>query len=264
MEHAFPNVNFRREVTLGHLMLDHDAPTGVLAKVNPPIRAREDVEYMWQAIADGKLDWVVSDHACCRHELKVDGTKAGDIFLAKSGFGGTEYLLPGMVSEGTKRGLPLHRIAELVAWNPARRFGLEGKGDLAPGFDADIALVNPAKTWTIRSADSESSQGYTPFEGIELSAAVEETYLRGRAVWRDGRAVGAPSGRYLHRSRDRDGRSLLEHGRPPPTRSPPGHRSAPIAVASARPMRPFASPMPRAPSIAGVVGSPGTGVGQDP
>jgi allantoinase len=209
MEHAFPNVNFRREVTLGHLMLDHDAPTGVLAKVNPPIRAREDVEYMWQAIADGKLDWVVSDHACCKHELKVDGTKAGDIFLAKSGFGGTEYLLPGMVSEGTKRGLPLHRIAELVSWNPARRFGLEGKGDLAPGYDADIALINPSKTWTIRAADSESSQGYTPFEGIELTAAVEETYLRGRPVWRDGRAVGPASGRYLHRSRDREGRSLV-------------------------------------------------------
>lgn len=58
-------MNFRREVTLGHLMLDHDAPTCEFAKANPPIRAGEDVKYMWQAIVDGKLDWEASDHACC-------------------------------------------------------------------------------------------------------------------------------------------------------------------------------------------------------
>jgi allantoinase len=199
MEHAFPNVDFRREVTLGHLLLDHDAPAGNLAKVNPPIRAREDVEFLWSALHEGKIDWVCSDHACCRHEMKVDQQFAGDVFRAKSGFGGTEYLLPGLVSEGRRRGVPLHRIAELVAWNPARRYGLARKGDLAPGYDADIAIVDPERTWTIRSADSESTQGYTPFEGIELGAAVVETYLRGRPIFRDGRVLGSPTGRYLDR-----------------------------------------------------------------
>jgi allantoinase len=72
MAKAFPHVNFRREVTVGHLLLDYDAPTGVLAKVNPPIRSRADVEYLWETLLDGKLDWVCSDHACCRHEMKVD------------------------------------------------------------------------------------------------------------------------------------------------------------------------------------------------
>ncbi len=76
MAKAFPHVNFRREVTVGHLLLDYDAPTGVLAKVNPPIRSRADVEYLWQTLLDGKLDWVCSDHACCRHEMKVDANAA--------------------------------------------------------------------------------------------------------------------------------------------------------------------------------------------
>ena len=77
MAKAFPHVNFRREVTVGHLLLDYDAPTGVLAKVNPPIRSRDDVEYLWKTLLAGKLDWVCSDHACCRHEMKVDAKEAG-------------------------------------------------------------------------------------------------------------------------------------------------------------------------------------------
>jgi allantoinase len=77
MAKAFPHVNFRREVTVGHLLLDYDAPTGVLAKVNPPIRSRADVEFLWETLLDGKLDWVCSDHACCRHEMKVDAQDPG-------------------------------------------------------------------------------------------------------------------------------------------------------------------------------------------
>ena len=53
----------------------------------------------------GNLDWVCSDHACCNHEMKMDGKKPGNMWLGKSGFGGTEYLLAGLVSEGRKRGL---------------------------------------------------------------------------------------------------------------------------------------------------------------
>ncbi len=209
MEHAFPHINFRREVTLGHLLLDYDAPTGNFAKVNPPIRSRDDVEALWRAVHEGKIDWVCSDHACCKHEIKVDQKTPGDIFLAKSGFGGTEYLLAGLVSEGSRRGLPLHRIAELTAWNPARRFGVPSKGDLAPGYDADIAIVDPSYSWTIRSADSESAQGYTPFEGVELQAAVVETWLRGRPIFRNGKVIGSPAGRYIDRSAAQLGRQAV-------------------------------------------------------
>ena len=199
MAQLFPHIDFRREVTIGHLMLDVDAKTGVLAKVNPPIRPREDVEYIWEQVLAGKVDWVVSDHACCRHETKAAKKTFGNIWLAKSGFGGTEYLLPALVSEGMKRGLSLNRISQLLSLNPARRFGLNSKGDIAPGLDADLALVDPRETWTIRAKDSESTQGYTPFEGLELGARVKATFLRGELVCENGNVLGKPRGHYLHR-----------------------------------------------------------------
>jgi len=199
MADVFPHIDFRREVTIGHLVLDVNSKSGVLAKVNPPIRPREDVEFLWRKVLEGKVDWVVSDHACCRHETKAAKHALGNIWLAKSGFGGTEYLLPALLSEGTKRGLPLHRVAELTSYNPARRFGANAKGDIAPGLDADLVLVDPRSSWTIRAADSESTQGYTPFEGIELTHKVKATFLRGELVCENGKVVGPPRGCYLHR-----------------------------------------------------------------
>src|SRR5262245_2238598 len=199
MAAVFPHINFRREVTIGHLVLDTNSKAKALAKVNPPIRPREDVEFLWEKLLEGKVDWVVSDHACCRHETKAARKTFGNIWLAKSGFGGTEYLLPALISEGTKRGLPLGRIAALISYNPAKRFGLNSKGDIAEGLDADLAIVDPKETWTIRAKDSESTQGYTPFEGIELSARVKATFLRGELVCENGNVAGKARGRYLHR-----------------------------------------------------------------
>jgi allantoinase len=199
MAGVFPHIDFRREVTVGHLLLDVDAPTGAYAKVNPPIRPREDVEFLWRAVLDGAVDWIVSDHACCAEEAKAAGRGRGDIWLARAGFGGTEYLLAGVYSEGSKRGLAPHRMAELLSLNPARRYGLLHKGDIAVGLDADLALLDPERRVTVRAADSPSAQGYTPFEGQELTGQVTATFLRGRLAWEAGRVVGPARGRYIHR-----------------------------------------------------------------
>ncbi|WP_326552086.1 dihydroorotase [Micromonospora sp. NBC_01813] len=199
MAGTFPHIDFRREVTIGHLLADCHSAHGLGGKVNPPLRPRDDVEALWSYLLDGKIDWVVSDHACCRDELKF-GADRDDVFLAKSGFGGAEYLLAGMVSEGGRRGLPVNRIARLTAGNPAQRYGLGAtKGSIRLGLDADIALVDPGHTWTVRAADSESAQEYTPFEGFELTAKVTDTFLRGRQIMTDGVVTTEPAGRYLAR-----------------------------------------------------------------
>nr|WP_274387705.1 amidohydrolase family protein [Salsipaludibacter albus] len=197
MAQAFPHVDFRREVTVGHLTRDF-TQTGIGAKVNPPIRSRDDVEALWDAVLDGEVDWIVSDHACCRDEMKF-GEDREDVFLAKSGFGGTEYLLSGVFTEGSRRGLGLGRLAELLSTNPARRFGLDTKGELAAGFDADVVLFDPDATFTVDAADSESSQEYTPFEGMELTGKVVDVFLRGERIVADGSVVGEPTGTYLRR-----------------------------------------------------------------
>ncbi len=199
MRDLFPHINFRREVTIGHLLLDTDSPNGLLAKVNPPIRPRADVEFLWERLLDRDVDWVVSDHACCRTEIKYNAEHPEDIWMAKSGFGGTEYMLSGLHSEGTRRGLSLNRMAELASWNPARRFGLLNKGDIAPGFDADLVLFDPNETFTVRAAESESGQGYTPFEGHELTGRVKTTFLRGHKIYENGQVIGEAKGQYLHR-----------------------------------------------------------------
>ncbi len=202
MQNVFPHINFRREVTVGHLLLDYDAPSACHAKVNPPIRSRDDVEFLWEALLDDKLDWVCSDHACCSQELKTDGkdhTDDGNIWVSKSGFGGTEYLLSGLHSEGSKRGMSLNHMARLVCKNPAERYGLHTKGDIAEGYDADLVLFDPDESFVVRAEESESSQGYTPFEGMELNGRVKSTYLRGQRVYDDGNVVGPASGQYLSR-----------------------------------------------------------------
>lgn len=199
MQQVFPHISFRREVTIGHLLLDTDAPGGVKAKVNPPIRPREDVEFLWEAVLGRKVDWVVSDHACCSAELKWSAEHPENIWLARAGFGGTEYLLSGLISEGSKRGMSYHHMAELTSANPARRFGLLDKGDIAVGYDADIVLVDPDESFVVRAAESESHQGHTPFEGQQLRGRVKSTFLRGQLVFHDGKPVGDPIGKFLKR-----------------------------------------------------------------
>ncbi|MQA94353.1 MAG: amidohydrolase family protein [Streptosporangiales bacterium] len=198
MARTFPHIDFRREVTVGHLLADCDTAAGIGGKVNPPIRPREDVEALWAYMLDGTVDWVVSDHACCRDETKF-GSPRDDVFAAKSGFGGTEYLLPGLVGEGRRRGLSYGRIAQLTSWNPAQRLGLPTKGAIAEGYDADLCLVDPARSWVAHAADSESAQEYSPFEGFELGAKVTDTWVRGIHVLDAGNITGHPRGRYLHR-----------------------------------------------------------------
>jgi allantoinase len=198
MAGAYPHVDFRREVTIGHLLASFDVAHGLGGKVNPPLRSAADVDALWEHVLAGDIDWVASDHACCRDEMKF-GEPRDDVFAAKSGFGGAEYLLPGLISEGRKRGLTYQRIAQLTAWNPAQRFGLHAKGAIAEGFDADFCLVDPEQAWRAQASDSASAQEYTPFEGFGMTARVTDTFVRGSQVLKEGKITGEPGGRYVRR-----------------------------------------------------------------
>ncbi|WP_031168999.1 dihydroorotase [Streptosporangium roseum] len=189
----------RRETTLHHLCLDHDeldARGGLGGKVNPPIRTREHNEVLWAGVADGQIDWVASDHACCMEEHKGD-----DLWPARPGFGGTALLYPVLFSEGhLKRGLPLTRIAEVASANPARAYNLWGrKGSLAVGFDADLAVVDPTLTRTVTGELLLSGQDHCPFEGVAATGWPVATVVGGRVAFRDGAVVGEPGGSYLRR-----------------------------------------------------------------
>ena len=87
----------------------------------------------------------------------------------------------------------------MVCRNPARRYGLNNKGDIEIGLDADLAILDPNVAFTVRAEDSESGQGYTPFEGSELTGQVVSTYLRGELVYDNGSVTGPARGQYQSR-----------------------------------------------------------------
>ncbi|MFC4121641.1 dihydroorotase [Nonomuraea zeae] len=188
----------RRETTLHHLCLDHDdldARGGLGGKVNPPIRTREHNEALWAGVADGRIDWVASDHACCMEEHKGD-----ELWPARPGFGGTALLYPVLFSEGhLRRGLPLTRIAEVASANPARAYNLWGrKGSLAVGFDADLTILDPALTRTVTTDLLLSGQDHCPFEGVAVTGWPVTTVVGGQVAFHEGKIVGEPSGSCLH------------------------------------------------------------------
>jgi len=96
-------------------------------------------------------------------------------------------------------------MAELVCWNPAQRFGLLSKGDIAVGYDADLVLLDPQERFVVSAAESESQQGYTPLEGQELTGKVKSTFLRGDLIYHDGNFIGSPRGKYLERPSSKPG-----------------------------------------------------------
>jgi dihydropyrimidinase len=179
-----------------YLTLTTDSPCGTYGKVNPPLRSEADVEALWQAVADGFVDTIGSDHVP-RHR----SFKEKDIWTASAGFPGLENMLPTLLSSGFHdRGLPLTRIAELTASRPARLFGMyPKKGVIQAGSDADFALVDLNESYEVAAADQFSASEYTPWEGWQMKGRVRHTILRGETVFSVGREFGAASGEFVSR-----------------------------------------------------------------
>jgi dihydropyrimidinase len=180
--------------------LTHDVgwPGGDVGKINPPLREAADRERLWQGLRDGEIDTVATDHV--HRDISA---KAGGIWAASPGCPGLETLLPVLLSEGHhKRGLPLERIVEVAATNPARIMGLgHAKGSIAPGLDADVALVDLEAEWTLQRGDVVSSAGYSIYEGQRFKGRIRHALVRGRAVLRNDALVDAAvgHGRYIRR-----------------------------------------------------------------
>jgi dihydropyrimidinase/allantoinase len=193
----YPEIPFLLEGTLHHLGLSNDMPLDQKAKVNPPLRSSADVDFLWQAVLDGTIRTVVSDHACATLEKKK-----GDLWTSLPGFGGTSLMFPVLVTEGHhKRGLPLHRIAELSSANPALAHNLyPKKGAIAVGSDADFALVDIDAAKAVTLENLHTAQPFSPELGMTFKGWVDTTILRGQVIFEKGQVVGRPgTGRYIKR-----------------------------------------------------------------
>ena len=181
-----------------YLTHTEDWSGGVVGKINPPLRTRADCDALWQAIADGHIDTIGTDHV----HRDLSG-KQGSIWDASPGCPGLETLLPVMLSEGhAKRGLSLERIAALTATHSAKVFGLsDRKGRIAVGQDADFAIIDPKAVWTVDQSTCMSSAGYSIYHDWTFTGRVIHTLVRGEFVMRDGMLIDDKigHGRYLPR-----------------------------------------------------------------
>ena len=147
-------------------------------------------EAVWAAMADGTIDMLSSDHAPHTREEKEIGWT--DAWAAHTGTPGIQHQLPLMIDAMHQGRMGIDRLVDLVSTAPARVFGLERKGSLAPGCDADIALLDLERTWTITNETVESKIGWTPYHGRTIKGAVARTMVRGTDVWVDDEVVGTP------------------------------------------------------------------------
>ncbi len=158
------------------------------AQMNPPIRYQADRAALWSlGIAQGVVDIIATDHAPHTREEKAQAYPK-----SPSGMPGVQTLVPVMLTHVNEGRLSLARFVDLSSAGPQRVFGIEGKGRIALGYDADLTLVDMKARRTIRAEDQATRCGWTPFDGFEAKGWPMATIIRGIVVMSDGEVI-APS-----------------------------------------------------------------------
>jgi len=159
---------------------------GGLAKCCPPLRDEEEIEDLWQAIAEGEIDIIASDHSPAPPAMKE--VLDGDYFKAWGGISGGQSTLNVMLTEGyVKRNLPLEKIVALTATNPAKLFGLyPQKGTIAVESDADLAIVDLNERFVLEKEDLFYRHKQSPYVGKEFIGNVKTTIVNGQVVFENG------------------------------------------------------------------------------
>jgi dihydropyrimidinase len=170
--------------------------------ISPPLRSAVDQDELWAGLAADDLALVATDHVPDRVAVEKGDAGRGVAFdRISNGAPGIETLLSVVYGRGVATGrITVERMVDLLATAPARRFGLAGKGAIEAGRDADIVLFDPAANRTIRQSDLHHTSDFTPYDGLAVEGAVRSTFVRGRAVVRDGRSVAERGwGRFVER-----------------------------------------------------------------
>lgn len=195
--------DFSAESCPHYLFRTHDdvRRAGVFAKINPPVRLQADQDALWQAIRDGVITHVTTDHAAFSHAEKTAG--AHNMVTAPPGTPGSEVLVPGILDAVARGRITLEHAVALISGNAARRFNLPNKGRIAEGSDADLMLVDLAGETTIapQTLHTFARDVAQLYYGATFSGRVTRTIVGGRTVF-DGAVGGAPGwGQYVSPAR---------------------------------------------------------------
>jgi allantoinase len=163
-------------------LTDHDLERlGAAAKCAPPLRTAADVDELWQDLADGKFEFIASDHSPAPVSMKT-GDDALGIW---GGIAGIQSTLPILLSRGPR--VPLTQVAALTSAHAAGRFGLPRKGAIAVGHDADLALVNVTACYELTREMLLDRHKQSPYVGRTFHGLVRRTIVGGHTIFQDGR-----------------------------------------------------------------------------
>ncbi|MFD4585020.1 allantoinase AllB [Streptomyces sp. NPDC058434] len=163
-------------------------------KCCPPIREARNQDVLWQGLADGTIDCVVSDHSPCTGDLKTP-----DFASAWGGISSLQLGLPAVWTEARRRGHTLEDVVRWMSSAPAALAGLTQKGAIEAGRDADFAVLAPDETFTVDPAELHHRNRVTAYAGKTLHGVVKSTWLRGTRIVENG-TVAEPTGRLLERN----------------------------------------------------------------
>ncbi len=174
-----------------YLTLSNDSQQGYLAKVMPPIRSSQDIEYVWMEIQRSRINSIGSDHVANRLKLKVGGETVWD---ALAGFPGIGTMIPILLSEGVNKGkINLQQLSNMTSFNTAQIFGMyPKKGIIQKGSDADVVLVDLKKEAKVSAQTLDGFSDYSVYEGWNLKGWPVKTMVRGNIVSEDFKMIEKP------------------------------------------------------------------------
>jgi len=165
-------------------------------KCAPPIRENENNDLLWEAVKEGIIDFIVTDHSPAPPELKCLDT--GDFDKAWGGIAGLQFSLPAFWTKAKERGFSIEDVVRLMSENTAAFAGLGSrKGQIAPGYDADLIVWNPNEEFTVTSNSIQHRHKITPYEDEVLRGVVKQTYVKGEKVYDEGEFVSLGKGELL-------------------------------------------------------------------
>ena len=185
------NITF--EITPQHLTIyapDCYNKLGTYAQMNPPIRDKSHYDRLWYGVKNNLNDTIGSDHA---PHLKINKDKTYP--NSPSGMPGVQTLLPIMLNHINDEKLTLEQLMNFVCENPVEIFGIENKGFIKEGFDADFTIVDMNKKILIKNENIESKCGWSPFAGVEFKGTPVSTIIAGRIKMKNGKILGEPEGK---------------------------------------------------------------------
>ena len=170
----------------------------------PPLRTAHDQEALWQALADGTVQTVATDH--CSFTLAQKRVGLDDFTKIPGGLPSVESRGILLWSEGVAKGrLTAEKLCSLLAEEPAKLYGAyPRKGALLPGSDADIVVLDPEAQGVLTAKDQAANVDYCPYEGLQTKGVIRQVYLRGELSVSDGQVLSQPRGEYIHRKTGRD------------------------------------------------------------